>query len=69
MSETAKVNLAGTFLEIARQTQALPVPVQQTYLQFCSDCFKDTPHTCEDVGNDERYTCTICGMPHTVRVR
>ena len=42
--------------------------IMEKYIQWCQKCQKDTPHTCEDIGLDEVYTCE-CGCSHSVRVR
>lgn len=53
--------LAALFYEIA---------TRQVYMQYCDgQCQTKTQHTCKDEGLDERYTCTVCGAQHTVRVR
>jgi len=59
-------NLAGAFLEIARQHHAKRE--NGKYIQWCARCGKDTEHTCEDRGIYEVYTCS-CGCVHSIAVR
>lgn len=60
-----KINLAGTFLEIART----PRKKRDTFMIFCLECSKHTEHTCKDKGLDEIYTCEKCGSMRSYRVR
>lgn len=62
------VNLAGTFLEIARQHAARLNTV--TIRKYCGVCYADkVMPLVETVGNTERYECPDCHVIYVFAVR
>ena len=60
-------NLAGTFLEIARQRAAKPIV---RIKMFCTACFEDCEFNLfRETKLDEHYRCMNCGAIKIVRVR
>lgn len=68
MTEAIKENLGGTFLEIARRTQA-----QRRGLviwTYCPTCWTQTHQNyVRDEGRYEVYKCDTCNCEHTIAVR
>lgn len=64
------------FLEIVRNhvVQTQPAATRSSipaihYSVYCLTCQADTPHTCQDSGEWEIYTCIYCQHQQTYKVR